>query len=284
MAVAVVKVKIKTDPRTSGGYFLGKKTMTANILNKKLMIIAGPCAAESRKQVINCAKELKKRDIKIMRASLWKPRTLPGFEGVGEEGISWLAEVTKMGITVATEVLFPDQVSTVLKVINKKGNPGKILFWLGSRNQNHILQRGIASRIKKEAPKSVKLLIKNQPWREERHWLGIIDHILSSGLEKDRIILNHRGFSPKGENPFGLRNFPDFEMAMKVKGLTGLPMVLDPSHIGGTVENVFLIMGKAKQYNFDGAMIEVHPEPKKAKSDAKQQLTFKELDKLLKMI
>jgi chorismate mutase len=102
-------------------------------------------------------------------------------------------------------------------------------------------------------------------------------------LEKDRIILNHRGFSPKGENPFGLRNFPDFEMAMKIKNLTRLPMILDPSHIGGTVENVFLIMEKAKQYNFDGAMIEVHPKPIEAKSDAKQQLAFLELDKLLKI-
>lgn len=250
---------------------------------KQKIIIAGPCAAESREQVISCARELKKRGIKIMRASLWKPRTKPGFEGVGEKGIDWFAQVTKMGITVATEVLFPDQVSQVLKIINKKGNPNKILFWIGSRNQNHILQREIALRIKKEASKSVKLLIKNQPWREEKHWLGIIDHVLSIGLEKDRIILNHRGFSPKGENPFGLRNFPDFEMAMKIKNLTGLSMVLDPSHIGGTVENVLLIMKKATQYSFDGAMIEVHPKPVEAKSDAKQQLSFSELDKLLKI-
>lgn len=250
---------------------------------KQKIIIAGPCAAESREQIINCAIELKKRGIKIMRASLWKPRTSPGFEGVGEKGIDWFAQVTKMGVTVATEVLFPDQVTQVLKIIKKKGNPNKILFWIGSRNQNHYLQREIALRINNEAPKSVKLLVKNQPWREERHWLGIVDHILSSGLAKNRIILNHRGFSPKGENPFGLRNLPDFEMAMKIKNLTGLPVVLDPSHIGGSVENVFLIMKKAKQYSFDGAMIEVHPKPIDAKSDAKQQLTFKELDKLLKI-
>jgi chorismate mutase len=250
---------------------------------KQKIIIAGPCAAESLKQVTETAKVLKKRGIKIMRASLWKPRTAPGFEGVGEKGVDWFARVTKMGITVATEVLFPDQVTQVLKIIKKKGNPNKILFWIGSRNQNHYLQKEIALKIKDEAPKSVKLLVKNQPWREERHWLGIVDHILSSGLAKERIILNHRGFSPKGENPFELRNLPDFEMAMKVKNLTGLPMIIDPSHIGGTVENVFLIMEKAKQYNFDGAMIEVHPKPVEAQSDAKQQLTFSELDKLLKI-
>lgn len=251
---------------------------------KQKIIIAGPCAAESREQVISCAKELKKRGIKIMRVSLWKPRTQPGFEGVGEKGIAWLAQVTKMGITVATEVLFPDQVSQVLKIIGKKGNVNKILFWLGSRNQNHYLQRGIALRIKKEAPKSVKLLIKNQPWREEKHWLGIVDHVLSSGLAPERVILNHRGFSPKGKNPFKMRNLPDFKMAMRVKEKTGLPMVVDPSHIGGTVDNVFRVIKEAKQYDFDGMMVEVHPEPKKAKSDAKQQLSFQEFDRLLKML
>jgi len=247
------------------------------------IIITGPCAAESEEQVINCAKELKKRGIKIMRASLWKPRTLPGFEGVGEKGITWLAKVTKMGITIATEVLFPDQVSQVLKIIGKKGNPNKILFWLGSRNQNHYLQREIASRINKEAPKSVKLLIKNQPWKDEKHWLGIVDHILSSGLDKKRIILNHRGFSPKGLNIFKMRNPPDMEMAMKIKKITDLPMVIDPSHIGGTVNNVFRVMKAAKKFDFDGMMIEVHPDPVHAKSDAKQQLTFTELDRLLKI-
>jgi chorismate mutase len=250
----------------------------------KKTIIAGPCAAESREQIISCAKHFKKKGVKIMRASLWKPRTLPGFEGMGKEAIPWLAEVTKMGLTVATEVLLPEHVSLVLEIIGKLGDPEKVLFWLGSRNQNHVLQREIALRIKKEAPKQVKLLIKNQPWREERHWLGIIDHVLSSGLEKERIILNHRGFSPKGENPFGLRNLPDFEMAMKVKQTTGLPMLIDPSHIGGTVDNVFLITEKANDYDFDGVMVEVHPTPKVAKSDAKQQLDLETFDKLLNLI
>lgn len=252
------------------------------MLNK--IIIAGPCAAESQEQIINSAKELKKRGIRIMRASLWKPRTLPGFEGVGKKGIDWFAKVTKMGITVATEVLFPDQVSLVLKIIKKNGNPDKILFWLGSRNQNHYLQRGIALRINQEAPKSVKLLIKNQPWKDEKHWLGIVDHVLSSGLAPERVILNHRGFSPKGMNIFKMRNLPDFEMAMKIKKITGLPMVVDPSHIGGSVDNVFRVMKTAKKFDFDGMMVEVHPDPIHAKSDAKQQLNFQKFDELLKII
>jgi len=251
----------------------------------KKIIIAGPCAAESREQVINCALALKKQGIKIMRASLWKPRTKPGFEGVGIRGIAWLAAVTKMGMIVATEALFPSQVSIVIKNIGKLGNAKKIIFWLGSRNQNHHLQREIALRIKEEASKSVKLLIKNQPWCDEDHWLGIVDHVLSSGLSPKRLILCHRGFTPQAKkNPHHMRNLPDFEMAMRVKEKTGLPMLIDPSHSGGIVKNVFKVIKQTVNFNFDGMMVEVHPKPIEAKSDAKQQLTFEELDRLLKII
>jgi chorismate mutase len=253
-------------------------------MNNKI-IIAGPCAAESREQVINAGKEMKKRGIKIMRASLWKPRTNPGFDGVGKKGISWLAEVTRTGITVATEVLFPEQVSLVLKIIEKKGNPEKILFWLGARNQNHRIQRLIALKIKKEAPSQVKLLIKNQPWLDEDHWLGIVGHVLGSGISPERVIICHRGFSPNGgENPDKMRNIPNYEMAMGVKKQTGLPMIIDPSHSGGSVANVFKVVKEAKKYRFDGLMVEVHHCPEQAKTDKKQQLTFNELDKLLKKI
>lgn len=251
---------------------------------KQKINIAGPCAAESREQVINCALVLKKQGIKIMRASLWKPRTAPGFEGVGTKGINWLSEVTRMGITVATEILLPSQLTQLIKVIGKNGDLSKVLLWIGSRNQNHLIQREIAKIIKEKMPKNVKLLIKNQAWTDERHWLGIVDHILGSGISPKRLILCHRGFSTNGQrNPDNFRNLPNFEMAMRVKTKTGLPMLIDPSHIGGTVKNVFKVMEMAGKHNFDGAMIEVHPTPTEAKSDAKQQLTFMELNSLLKI-
>lgn len=252
---------------------------------KQKMIIAGPCAAESREQVINCALEMKKRGIKIIRASLWKPRTAPGFEGVGIKGISWLSEVTKLGITVGTEILLPEQLIKLIKGINKEGDISKVLVWIGSRNQNHLIQKEIARIVKEKMPENVKLLIKNQAWGDERHWLGIIDHILESGISPGRLILCHRGFSPFGQNnPDNLRNLPDFRMTMRIKEKTGLPMLIDPSHIGGTVENVFKVISMAEKHDFDGMMIEVHPQPTDAKSDVKQQLTFKELDRLLKII
>lgn len=252
---------------------------------KQQIIIAGPCAAESQEQIISCAKELKKRGVKIMRASLWKPRTKPGFEGIGKEGLPWIAKVTKMGIVMATEVLFPEQVDQVVDgVLENNGNPDNLLFWIGSRNQNHKTQKGIANRVHKIS-KKIKLMIKNQPWRDESHWLGIVDHVLSTGLSSDRVSLCHRGFSSGwSANPLNLRNIPDWGMAMSVREKTHFPMIIDPSHIGGTVENVFRITKESTQYNFDGVMVEVHPNPKKAKTDAKQQLTCNQLDKLLKII
>ena len=251
---------------------------------KQKIIIAGPCAAESREQVVNCALTLKKQGIKTMRASLWKPRTKPGFEGVGAKGISWLAEVTNLGITVATEILLPEQLIRLIRVIGKKGDLNKVLLWIGSRNQNHLIQREIAKIVKEKMPKTVKLLIKNQAWADERHWSGIVDHILGSGISPKRLILCHRGFSPNNQkNPENLRNLPDFEMAMRVKKKTGLPMLIDPSHIGGSVENVFKVAKQSADFDFDGMMVEVHPKPIDAQSDAKQQLTFEELDKLLKI-
>lgn len=240
------------------------------------IIIAGPCAAENEEQVLTVAEHLKKFKNVWMRASLWKPRTKPGFDGVGKKGIPWLAKITKMGIVVGTEVLLPEHVSEVLNGIEKEGgNLKNLFFWIGARNQNHFLQRKIAQRLKK-APKQIKLLIKNQPWPDINHWLGIIEHV-SKELEKERIILCHRGFAPNGqENSLNFRNLPDFELAIEVKRKTNLPMILDPSHIAGNSELVFKVIEMAINYDFDGLMVEIHPHPQSAKTDSQQQLNLKE--------
>ncbi len=248
---------------------------------KKSIIIAGPCAAESRDQIIVSLKEAKKRKVDFVRISLWKPRTKPGFEGLGLPGIPLLVEAVQMGINPATEVLLPSHakavMNTVLPVL-KKDN--KLLLWIGSRNQNHIVQRAIAKEVSKD--KRVLLLVKNQPWVDEKHWEGIIEHVLAAGVSKNNLLLCHRGFGPNGHNPLGLRNMPDFEMSMRIKMKTTLPMVFDPSHVGGSVPNVLKMAGAAAKYNFDGVMVEVHPDPANALTDAKQQLTWKQFNKLVK--
>lgn len=257
-------------------------------IEQKIMI-AGPCAAQSREQVVNCAQFLKDRGIDRMRASLWKPRTAPGFEGVGKEGLPWMAEATKLGVTMGTEVLLPDHVTEVVNGVDRfHGDPTKLFMWIGSRNQNHIIQRQIADRVLNEASENVKLMVKNQPWFDIGHSVGIIEHVLSSGISQDRLVYVWRGIKPhpSQNNPHDFRNMPEWEAAMKVKEKLGnIPMIIDPSHIGGSVSNVMEIMKLAAQYSFDGAMVEVNPLPPEQRvTDKKQQLDLAELDQLLQMI
>lgn len=145
----------------------------------KPIIIAVPCAAESQTQIRTMADHLRNimnqnEGVKIaMRASCWKPRTKPGFDGTGKHGLRWLAEQTNLGLTVATEVLLPDHVRQIMTVIGGNGDLKNVVLWLGSRNQNHFIQSEIA-RMMKDMPTESILMIKNQPWWDEKHWLGIL--------------------------------------------------------------------------------------------------------------
>lgn len=260
-----------------------KKYMNTNKkkLNKPI-IIAGPCAAESREQVMISLKEAKKRNVDFVRITLWKPRTKPGFDGLGKSGIPLLVEAAKMGINSATEVLLPSHAKAVMNAVLPVLKNGKLLLWIGSRNQNHLVQQQIAKVASQD--QRVFLLVKNQPWTDEKHWEGIIEHALTGGIRKDRLILCHRGFRSNGHNPLGLRNLPDYEMSMRIKKKTGLPMVFDPSHTGGSVPNVLKLAKEASSHDFDGVMVEVHPDPKNALTDAQQQLTWAEFDKLVSLL
>lgn len=250
-------------------------------IKKKTIIIAGPCAAESEEQIVASIKEAKRRGVDFIRISLWKPRTKPGFEGLCLMGLPLMIRAAIMGVNPATEVLIPEHAKAAMRaVLPVLKKDGKLLLWIGSRNQNHLLQREIARMVSKD--KRVFLLIKNQPWADEKHWEGIIEHVLEGGVRPDNLILCHRGFMPNGHNPLKLRNVPDFEMSMRIKSKAGLPMVFDPSHTGGSVSNVLKLARQAICHNFDGIMVEVHPEPKKALTDSKQQLTWEQFDKLVK--
>lgn len=239
-------------------------------------IIAGPCAAESKEQIQETVKEAQKRCLWGVRISLWKPRTEPGFDGLKEEGISFLKYAIEQKIVPATEVVSEENVKEVLKAFPNS----EILFWIGSRNQNHFLQRKIAKEVSRN--KNAFLMIKNQPWEDKKHWLGIIKHVKVSGINYEKIILCHRGFfSSKNKDKF--RNVPNYEMAMEIKKETGLSVFIDPSHIGGSVENVFKVEKEAKKYNFDGIMVEVHPDPPRATTDNMQQLSWQEFDSLMEI-
>jgi len=245
---------------------------------KKQIIIAGPCAAESREQVIETVINAKKRNVDFVRMNLWKPRTKPGFDGMGEAGIPLLVEAAKMGVNPGTEVILPQHAEKVISAVLNASSTVNVLVWIGARNQNHYIQQEIASVAKGE--KRVKLMVKNQPWVSEEHWEGVIEHVLHGGIDEKNLIVCHRGFVPNGHNPCGFRNVPDFKMAMKIKDKTGLKVIFDPSHVGGSTDNVILAAKQASEYPFDGMIIEVHPKPTDALTDAKQQLTWEIFDEL----
>lgn len=261
----------------------------------ELHIISGPCAAESREQVLFTAQEALSRNIQTVRLSLWKPRTKPGFEGIGEAGIPLLFEVAQMGLRPATEVLFPKHAEAVLNGVIGKNGHTEVLIWLGSRNQNHPIQHDIGTVVAGEP--RVKLMIKNQMWKDRGHWEGIVDHVLSGGASPNQLLLCHRGFAPAAD---GLRNPPDINMALQVKrdlsrklGVP-IPMIADPSHIaGGSPDNVMRMALQLAAHTLpieedivriDGLLIEVHPNPTVAATDRDQQLRWDQLDVLLSQL
>lgn len=247
---------------------------------QKLITIAGPCAAESETQIDIAIEEALKRSISFLRVNLWKPRTRPGFDGLGEEGLPLLTKVAQAGLNPSLEVVIPEHASLAAEaVLPYLPTGGKLLLWIGSRNQNHYIQKDIARFAAQDT--RIHLMVKNQPWPSEDHWEGIIEHVLSTGFPAERLISCCRGFTPCGDNPFGLRNIPDFEMAMRIRGKSGIPMVFDPSHTGGNVPNVLRMGEMAAKHNFDGVVVEVHHDPPHALTDQKQQLTWPQFDLLM---
>lgn len=251
---------------------------------KKQIIIAGPCAAESEEQIKITIVEAKKRGVDFIRINLWKPRTRPGFEGIGDEGLHFLQMAAKSGVNPGTEVIIPEHAQKVIDAVLPIRKDIKVLIWIGARNQNHYIQQEIA-RIAARYYPQVLLMIKNQIWNSQEHWKGIIEHSLHGGIKESNLFVCHRGFAPDpSNNPQGLRNIPDYKLAMKIKSETALPMIFDPSHIGGSVKNVFKVTKQSAKYAFDGLIIEVHPDPKNAKTDSRQQVTWEQFDEIRRII
>jgi 3-deoxy-D-arabino-heptulosonate 7-phosphate (DAHP) synthase len=245
------------------------------------IIIAGPCAAESEELIDVTIREATKRKVDYVRTNLWKPRTKPGFDGLSDKGLSFLSKIAKSGLNPGLEVIIPEHVTMAIEAtLPYLSDDGKLLVWIGARNQNHFIQREIAKLAAKE--NRVMLMVKNQPWHSEDHWQGILEHVLDAGLPKERLLNCYRGVAPHSgaHNPLGFRNICDFDLAMRVRETTGVPMIFDPSHTGGSVSNVLKISEDAAKYDFDGIIVEVHPDPANAITDKKQQITWPQFDEL----
>lgn len=227
------------------------------------MIIAGPCSAETEEQVMATARGLKDQEISYFRAGIWKPRTRPGsFAGVGEEGLAWLKRVKdELGMKVTTEVANAQHVESALKA-------GVDLLWIGARTTaNPFTVQEIADAL---TGVEVPVMVKNPINPDLDLWVGAIERIMRAGV-KD-VVTCHRGFNVYGKSKF--RNQPLWEIPIEMRRrMPDLPMICDPSHICGTRDLLADISQKALDLGYEGLMIETHPDPDKAWSDAKQQIT-----------
>jgi chorismate mutase len=235
-------------------------------------LIAGPCSAESRQQVISIARKLAKSPhVKVFRAGIWKPRTRPNtFEGVGKVGLEWLKIVkAETSLMTTTEVANTKHVELCLE------NDVDIL-WIGARTTvNPFLVQEIANSLKGV---DVPVLVKNPINAELGLWLGAIERLYNAGIKKLAAI--HRGFSTYVRMAY--RNNPNWQIPIELKRLLpNMPLICDPSHIGGHRKFIEPISQTALDLGITGLMIETHNNPDKAKSDSKQQITPETLIDLL---
>lgn len=243
---------------------------------KPLVVLAGPCSAESLPQLLATAEGVKGLPITYFRAGLWKPRTRPGtFEGVGKEGLAWLREVKdRIGLPVMTEVSLPWQVDLALK-------NGIDALWIGARSvSDPFAVQELAEALRGI---NIPLYVKNPISPDIELWIGAIERLLSCGQSEIHAIF--RGISPSYGSKLGYRNSPSWSFAFELRRLMPtLPIICDPSHISGRRQDVGSLCRKSIELGFDGIMVETHINPSEAKSDASQQVTPKELGEILEQM
>jgi len=234
-------------------------------------VIAGPCSAETREQVLETARGLKDLKVDLLRGGVWKPRTRPGsFEGVGEVGIKWLKEAgAQIGKPISVEVASTNHVEIALK--------GEVdVLWIGARTTvNPFMVQEIAEAL---SGTNIPVLVKNPVNPDVELWIGAIERLQSVGLTNLGAI--HRGFSTFQKSPY--RNSPNWNIPIELKRrMPDLPIICDPSHICGTRQLLAEVAQKAIDLSMNGLMLETHRDPSKAWSDADQQVTPSELDSIL---
>jgi 3-deoxy-7-phosphoheptulonate synthase len=231
---------------------------------KKIILMAGPCAVESREQLIQAALAVKNAGAVALRGGAFKPRTSPySFQGLGEEGLKILAEAKDMaGLAIVTEVISPEQVplvaqyADVLQVGARNMQNYALLHAVGESHKPVLLKRGLSSTIEE--------------------FLNAAEYILSHN--NPRVILCERGIRTFETYT---RNTLDINAIPVLKSLSHLPVVVDPSHGTGKREYVAAVSRASIAAGADGLIVEVHPDPENALSDGAQSLRPEEFEDLV---
>ncbi|HWY37337.1 MAG TPA: chorismate mutase [Bacteroidia bacterium] len=246
--------------------------MKIDFTSNSCYIIAGPCSAESKEQVLQTAEKISQnKKVNALRAGVWKPRTRPGsFEGAGNKALPWLEEAQqKFNLPISIEVAQPEHIEAALKHnIN--------FFWIGARTTaNPFSVQELA-----EALKGVNcaVMVKNPIHPDLQLWIGAIERVMQSGVKNIAAI--HRGFHTSAKNTF--RNTPTWQIPIELKvQFPHLPIICDPSHICGRRDLIFDVAQNALDLGMNGLMIETHINPDAALSDKNQQVTPDLLNEIL---
>ena len=241
---------------------------------KRPIVIAGPCSAETEEQVMSTARMLADKGCHIFRAGVWKPRTKPGgFEGNGEKALPWLKEVKEeTGMMISTEVATPDHVELAMRY-------DMDVLWVGARTSaNPFAMQALANSMQ---GLQIPVLVKNPVNPDLELWIGGLQRLNQAGIKRLGVI--HRGFSSYDKKIY--RNLPMWQIPIELRRrIPGLPIICDPSHIGGRRDLIAPLCQQAMDLGFDGLIVESHCNPKEAWSDAKQQVTPDILDYILSLL
>ena len=250
------------------------KPITLPSDNDRMFVIAGPCSAESEEQIMCTARELASKGCHNFRAGVWKPRTKPGgFEGHGEPALQWMKQVKEeTHMKVGTEVATPEHVELAMKY-------GMDILWIGARTSaNPFAMQALADAMKGV---EVPVLVKNPVNPDLELWIGALERLNTAGIKNLGVI--HRGFSSYDKTIY--RNLPMWQIPIELRRrIPELPIICDPSHMGGRRELVAPLCQQALDLGFDGLMVESHCDPDRAWSDAKQQVTPDVLDYILSIL
>ncbi len=230
---------------------------------KTLTVMAGPCAVESREQLLETAFAVKKAGASFLRGGAYKPRTSPySFQGLEEEGLRYMKEAREAtGLSVICEVTSHHAIETAVKYVD--------MLQIGARNMQNF-------ELLKEAGKAgIPVLLKRGLSATIDEWLNAAEYIMSEGNEN--VVLCERGIRTYETST---RNTLDISAVPVLKSKTHLPVIVDPSHATGVRDYVPPLAKCAIAAGADGLMIEVHPDPARALSDGPQSLTFGQFEEL----
>jgi 3-deoxy-7-phosphoheptulonate synthase len=230
-------------------------------------VIAGPCAVESRSQIVETALAVKEAGACALRGGVFKPRTSPySFQGLGEEGLEYLAEAReKTGLPIVVEIMSQVQIDVMVKYVD--------VLQVGARNmQNFNLLRAVGQT-------RTAVLLKRGLSATIEELLMSAEYILAGGNQ--RVMLCERGIRTFET---ATRNTTDINAVPVLKNLTHLPVILDPSHSTGHADYVAAVARAAIAAGADGLIVEVHPDPTKALSDGKQSLKPEKFAEMVKQV